>query len=45
MANRDLLRIEAVTPGGLIVRRVLDDDPLMGKRRWTAPKPETSQSE
>jgi ATP-dependent exoDNAse (exonuclease V) alpha subunit len=35
LANGDLLRIEAVTPGGLIVRRALDADPATGRRRWT----------
>jgi hypothetical protein len=35
LANGDLLRIEAVTPGGLIVRRALDADPTTGQRRWT----------
>jgi hypothetical protein len=35
LANGDLLRIEAVTPGGLIVRRALDADSATGQRRWT----------
>ena len=35
LANGDLLRIEAVTPAGLIVRRALDADPATGRRRWT----------
>jgi hypothetical protein len=35
LANGDLLRIEAVTAGGLVVRRVLDADPATGQRRWT----------
>jgi len=35
LANGDLLRIEAVTPDGLIVRRALDADPRAGQRRWT----------
>jgi hypothetical protein len=35
LANGDLLRIEAVTPGGLLVRRSLDADPQTGRRRWT----------
>jgi conjugative relaxase-like TrwC/TraI family protein len=35
LANGDLLRIEAVTPAGLIVRRALDADPHTGQRRWT----------
>ncbi|HXJ28751.1 MAG TPA: AAA family ATPase [Streptosporangiaceae bacterium] len=35
LANGDLLRIEAVTLDGLIVRRALDADPRTGLRRWT----------
>ena len=35
LANGDLLRIEAVTRRGLIVRRALDADPQTGQRRWT----------
>jgi hypothetical protein len=35
LANGDLLRIEAVTDGGLVVRRALDADPRTGQRRWT----------
>jgi conjugative relaxase-like TrwC/TraI family protein len=35
LANGDLLRIEAVTREGLIVRRALDADPRTGQRRWT----------
>ena len=35
LANGDLLRIEAITPDGLIVRRALDADPQTGQRRWT----------
>jgi AAA domain len=35
LANGDLLRIEAVTPRGLVVRRALDADPATGQRRWT----------
>ena len=35
LANGDLLRIEAVTARGLIVRRALDADPATGQRRWT----------
>ena len=35
LANGDLLRIDAVTAGGLIVRRALDADPSTGQRRWT----------
>ncbi|WP_300610587.1 AAA family ATPase, partial [Trebonia sp.] len=35
LANGDLLRIEAITPGGLLVRLALDADPRTGQRRWT----------
>jgi conjugative relaxase-like TrwC/TraI family protein len=35
LANGDLLRIEAVTSQGLVVRRALDADPSTGQRRWT----------
>jgi len=35
LANGDLLRIEAITPEGLLVRRALDADPRTGQRRWT----------
>jgi hypothetical protein len=35
LANGDLLRIEAVTAAGLVVRRALDADPHTGQRRWT----------
>src|SRR5580693_2446229 len=35
LANGDLLRIEAVTRYGLIVRRALDADSRTGQRRWT----------
>ena len=35
LANGDLLRIDAVTRGGLIVRRALDADPQTGQRQWT----------
>jgi hypothetical protein len=35
LANGDLLRIEAVNPQGLVVRRALDADPATGQRRWT----------
>jgi hypothetical protein len=35
LANGDLLRIDAVTPDGLLVRRALDPDPVTGRRRWT----------
>ena len=35
LANGDLLRIDAVTPTGLIVRRALDADSATGQRRWS----------
>jgi hypothetical protein len=35
LANGDLLRIDAITPGGLLVRRALDADRGTGRRRWT----------
>ena len=35
LANGDLLRIDAVTRNGLLVRRALDPDPRTGQRRWT----------
>ena len=35
LANGDLLRINAVTGDGLLVRRALDADPETGQRRWT----------
>ena len=35
LANGDLLRIEAITPRGLTVRRALDADLQTGQRRWT----------
>jgi TrwC relaxase/AAA domain len=35
LANGDLLRIEAVTGTGLVVRRALDADRSTGQRRWT----------
>ena len=35
LANGDLLRIDAVTDGGLLVRRALAPDPETGLRRWT----------
>jgi conjugative relaxase-like TrwC/TraI family protein len=35
LANGDLLRIDAVTRRGLLVRRALDADPRTGQRRWT----------
>jgi hypothetical protein len=33
LANGDLLRIEAITKAGLLVRRALDADPVTGQRR------------
>jgi conjugative relaxase-like TrwC/TraI family protein len=35
LANGDLLRIDAITRRGLLVRRALDADPATGQRRWT----------
>ncbi|WP_187366516.1 MobF family relaxase [Trebonia kvetii] len=35
LANGDLLRIDAITASGLLVRRALDADPATGQRRWT----------
>jgi hypothetical protein len=35
LANGDLLRIDAVTRKGLLVRRALGADPQTGQRRWT----------
>jgi conjugative relaxase-like TrwC/TraI family protein len=35
LANGDLLRIEAITQRGLLVRRALDCDRATGTRRWT----------
>jgi conjugative relaxase-like TrwC/TraI family protein len=35
LANGDLMRIDAITPAGLLVRRALDTDPATGHRRWT----------
>ena len=35
LANGDILRIEAVTRRGIMVRRVLDPDPATGRRRFT----------
>ena len=35
LANGDLLRIDAIIPEGLLVRRALDADPQTGRRRWT----------
>jgi conjugative relaxase-like TrwC/TraI family protein len=36
LANGDVLRIEAVTRRGIMVRRLLDADPATGQRRFTA---------
>ena len=35
LANGDLLRIDAITPNGLLVRRALNATPGTGQRRWT----------
>ncbi len=35
LANGDVLRIEAITPDGIQVRRVLEPDPVTGQRRFT----------
>jgi conjugative relaxase-like TrwC/TraI family protein len=35
LANGDLLRIDAITSNGLLVRRALDADRQSGQRRWT----------
>jgi len=35
LANGDLLRIDAITSRGLLVRRALGADPQTGVRRWT----------
>ena len=35
LANGDVLRIEAITSRGLMVRRLLDPDPATGQRRFT----------
>jgi len=35
LANGDLLRIDQILPGGLLVRRALDANPETGQRRWT----------
>ena len=35
LANGDVLRIEAITPSGLMVRRRLDPDRVTGQRRFT----------
>jgi conjugative relaxase-like TrwC/TraI family protein len=36
LANGDILRIEAITPRGLMVRRLLSPDPATGQRRFTS---------
>ena len=36
LANGDILRIEAITRRGIMVRRMLDPDPATGQRRFTA---------
>ncbi len=36
LANGDVLRIEAITPGGIQVRRLIDPDPATGARRFTS---------
>jgi hypothetical protein len=35
LANGDILRIDAITSGGLVVRRLLEPDPASGQRRFT----------
>ena len=35
LANGDILRIEAITGHGIMVRRMLDPDPATGQRRFT----------
>jgi hypothetical protein len=35
LANGDIMRIEAITSGGVMVRRLLDPDPATGQRRFT----------
>jgi hypothetical protein len=35
LANGDILRIEAITPGGIQVRRLLKPDSVTGQRRFT----------
>ena len=35
LANGDLLRVDAITRRGLLVRRALDANPVTGQRRWT----------
>ena len=36
LANGDILRIEAITSRGIMVRRLLDADPATGQRRFTS---------
>ena len=36
LANGDILRIEAITEHGVMVRRLTDPDPAAGQRRFTA---------
>ncbi len=36
LANGDILRIEAITQHGVMVRRLIDPDPATGQRRFTA---------
>jgi len=36
LANGDILRIEAITEHGVMVRRLIDPDPATGQRRFTA---------
>jgi hypothetical protein len=36
LANGDVLRVEAITAGGIQVRRLLDADPVTGARRFTS---------
>ena len=36
LANGDILRIEAITHRGIMVRRLLDPDPATGQRRFTS---------
>jgi conjugative relaxase-like TrwC/TraI family protein len=36
LANGDVLRIEAITRGGIMVRRLLAPDPATGQRRFTS---------
>jgi len=36
LANGDVLRIEAITRRGIMVRRLVDPDPITGQRRFTS---------